>query len=67
MTERTEKLTLSVSEAAEALGICTKQCYDLTHVDGFPAIRIGRRIRVSKDGLREWIRNNEGKRLEVAQ
>ena len=65
MTERTERLTLSVSEAAE-LGICAKQCYDLVHVDGFPAIRIGRRIRVSKDGLREWVRKNEGNSLEVS-
>lgn len=66
MTSRTERLTLSVSEAAEELGICVKQCYALTHVEGFPAIRIGHRIRVSKDGLREWVRNNEGNRLEVA-
>lgn len=67
MTERTERLTLSVTEAAAELGICSKQCYALTHVEGFPAIRIGHRIRVSKDGLREWVRNNEGNRLEVAQ
>ena len=67
MTERTEKLTLSVSEAAEALGICTKQCYELTHLAGFPAIRIGRRIRISRDGLREWVKTNEGNKLEVAQ
>ena len=67
MTERTEKLTLSVSEAAEALGICTKQCYELTHMTGFPAIRIGLRLRISRDGLREWVKSNEGNRLEVAQ
>jgi len=67
MTKRTERLTLSVSEAAEELGICTKQCYALVHVAGFPAIRIGNRIRISRDGLREWVKTNEGNRLEVAQ
>lgn len=67
MTARTERLTLSVSEAAEELGISTKTAYDLTHVDGFPAIRIGHRIRVSKEGLREWVKANEGNRLEVAR
>lgn len=67
MTARTERLTLSVSEAAEELGICTKLCYELTHVDGFPAIRIGHRVRISRDGLREWVKANEGNRLEVAQ
>lgn len=67
MTARTERLTLSVSEAAEELGISTKTAYDLTHLDGFPVIRIGRRTLVSRDGLRRWVESNEGNKLEVAQ
>lgn len=67
MTKQTERLTMSVTEAAAELGICAKQCYALTHVSGFPAIRIGHRVRVSRDGLRDWVKSNEGKRLEVAQ
>lgn len=67
MTEQTGRLTMSVSEAAAELGICSKQCYALTHAAGFPAIRIGQRVRVSREGLREWVRANEGNRLEVSQ
>lgn len=67
MNKRTERLTMSVSEAAAELGISTKTAYDLTHLDGFPAIRIGRRTLVSRDGLRRWVESNEGNRLEVAQ
>mgnify|MGYP000310481797 CR=1 FL=1 len=32
MTERVQRLTLSVAEMAEELGISTKTAYNLTHV-----------------------------------
>ena len=69
MTERTASLTMSVSEAAKELGITVIPIahHNLTHVDGFPAIRIGRRTLVSRDGLREWVKANEGNRLEVSR
>lgn len=65
MTERVQRLTLSVAEMAEELGISTKTAYNLTHIQGFPAIRIGHRVRVSREGLVEWVRDNEGNKLEV--
>ena len=55
-----EKLTISVAEAAELLGVSVKTAYDLTHQEGFPAIQIKRRIRVSYSGLKEWIRRQSG-------
>lgn len=55
MTERVQRLTMSVAEAAEELGISTRFAYDLTHTEDFPAIRIGHRTRVSCEGLREWV------------
>lgn len=61
-----EKLTMSVSEAAEELGICAKSVYTLTHRADFPTIKIGRRTRVSREGLREWVRKQEQGRAEVA-
>lgn len=60
-----EKLTLSVAEAAQQLGICTKTCYTLTHRADFPVVRIGRRTRISCEGLKEWVRNQEQNRMEV--
>lgn len=67
MTERVQRLTLSVSEMAAELGISTKTAYSLTHIQGFPVIRIGNRVRVSREGLTEWVKANEGNRLEVFQ
>lgn len=62
MNEKTETLTMSVGEAAEQLGICGKVVYDLARTEGFPAIRIGRRVRVSRVGLAEWV---EAQRQDV--
>ena len=59
-------LTMSVSEMSEELGISSKTGYALTHIPGFPVIRIGHRVRVSLEGLAEWVKANEGNRLEVA-
>lgn len=62
-----ESLTMSVEEAAQQLGICTKIAYQLTHRADFPTIKIGRRTRVSREGLREWVSNQEQNRMEVTQ
>lgn len=60
-----ERLTLSVAEAAEQLGVCTKVVYSLTHTDGFPVIKLGRRTRISRVGLYEWVRKHEQRRVEA--
>ena len=54
-TIKTEKLTYSVQEAAAAGGISTSRMYQLVKTTGFPAVQIGRRIRVSKKGLERWV------------
>ena len=47
---------IGVPEAAEILGICTKEVYNLVHrADFFPAFRIGSRIKISHARLLEWI------------
>ncbi|MFR3179171.1 helix-turn-helix domain-containing protein [Dysosmobacter welbionis] len=54
-------LMLSVPEMAAALGISRAGAYELARSEGFPALRIGTRIVIPKDELREWIRRNMGK------
>lgn len=66
MKERVQRLTMSVSEMSDELGISSKTGYALTHTPGFPVIRIGHRVRVSREGLAEWVKANEGNKLEVA-
>ncbi len=49
-----EKIALSVSEAAEMLGISRPSLYRLTHRDDFPVMRIGGRTLIHKQRLEEW-------------
>lgn len=60
-----ETFTISVQEAAVHLGISERNAYYLTRRADFPTVRIGKRIRVSREGLREWVRKQEQCRGEV--
>ncbi|WP_144461609.1 helix-turn-helix domain-containing protein [Siminovitchia fortis] len=54
---------LDVSDIQALLGIGRKQAYELVHSGEFHVIRVGKRIKVSKCGLINWIegRNNRDK------
>ena len=56
-----QPLMLSVPEVAAVLGISRAGAYELARSEGFPALRIGTRIVIPKDELREWIKRNMGK------
>ena len=51
-------LMLNVVQVAAVLGISRAGAYELVHSDGFPTLKIGSRIVVPKDKLREWIDAN---------
>lgn len=55
-------LMLSVPEMAMTLGISRAGAYELVRTDGFPTLKIGSRIVVPKDELREWVKQNTGKK-----
>lgn len=63
----TEKLTLSVTEAAKIIGLSPARMYQVVHQDGFPAVRIGKRIFVSAKGLEKWIDSQVEQGLEGLQ
>ena len=48
-------LMLNVVQVAAVLGISRAGAYELVHSEGFPALKIGSRIVVPKDKLRERI------------
>lgn len=50
-----EKLTISVAEAADVVGISVRYMYDLVKTEGFPTIQVGRRLLVSAKGLERWL------------
>ena len=46
--DKTERLTMTVEEAGEALGISRATAYMLARTGGIPSIRLGRRLVVPK-------------------
>lgn len=53
---------MSVPAVAKLFGISESSGYELVHEKGFPAFKIGSRIIVERDKLKEWIerRSAEG-------
>ena len=49
-----DKLTISVDEAAEMLGVGRNLMLDLVKTDGFPAIRFERKIIINKRQFIKW-------------
>ncbi len=50
-----QKLTLSVDEAAQLVGISKSRMYQLARSDGFPSFTVGKRLLISAKGLERWI------------
>jgi excisionase family DNA binding protein len=50
-----ERLTLSVAEAARAIGVSRANAYNLIHAGELPSIRLGGRILVPRRALEERI------------
>ena len=50
-----EKLTISVTETAELLGIGRSAAYEGVRTGAIPSIRIGRRLLIPLKGLRELL------------
>ena len=42
--------------------ISTKTCYDWTHIEGFPCVKIGNCSRIPRAMLLEWMERQAGKR-----
>lgn len=57
---KTQKMALSVPEAAELLGLSTARMYQIVHMEGFPSVRIGKRIFISAKGLEQWFEAQAG-------
>lgn len=51
-----DKLALSVTEAAQVLGVSRQTMYSLIHRADFPSFQMGGRRLISTEGLREWVR-----------
>lgn len=54
-------LTLTVKDLGSILGISRISAYNLCHAEGFPSIRVGKRILIPRDSLIRWIEMQAGK------
>ena len=60
MENTREKLTLSVAEAAQLLGLSTPKVCEVIGGADFPAFRIGNRTLVSRRLLEKWVDREAG-------
>lgn len=52
-----QKMTLTVKEMAELVGVLLPQAYKLTERSDFPLVRIGRKKLIPVDELKRWMEN----------
>lgn len=53
-----ERMTMSVPELAEQMGISLPKAYELCKREGFPAITVGKRVVVVTKLFEEWLCNS---------
>ena len=51
-------LLLSVKQLVDLMGVSDSTIYELIQEDDFPSLRIGKRIVIPKEELRQWISDN---------
>ncbi len=61
MENENNKLTITVNEAAKMLGVGRNTMLEFVKMDGFPAIKLKRKIIIDKEALPKWFSNNYGK------
>lgn len=61
MQNDNERIGISIDEAAKLLNVGRNLMLELVKMDGFPAIRLKRKIIIDKEALPKWFSNNYGK------
>ena len=56
-------LMLNVEQLASELKISKSKAYELVNMNSFPKIKLGKRILIPVDALKEWLSKNIGNRL----
>jgi len=60
-----ERKFYNVEELARLLGVSKNKVYDLCHIEGFPAIWLGRRVIVSRSGFEQWVESQAGSGVDI--
>jgi len=51
------RVTLTVKEVAQALGVNVNAAYELVKQKDFPSIKVGRRILIPEEAFNRWLNN----------
>lgn len=62
-----EQLTLTVKDISQALGVNLAAAYALATSQGFPSIRIGKRIVIPRDAFQRWLDSSCGNTVLEAE
>lgn len=54
------RITITPKEAAGMLGLSMTTMYELVHSEGFPSIRVGKKILINVEGLKSWVNERSG-------
>lgn len=60
-----DKVVLTVDEVAEVLGIARPNAYALAKSQGFPTVRIGRRMIIPVNEFYRWLSEQSRQGIEV--
>lgn len=50
-----EHICINIKQAAELLGVSPPTLRRMARIEGFPAVKIGGRVLVHREGLAQWI------------
>ena len=60
-----EKILLTIKDIQEVFQCGKNYAYNITKLNGFPTIKIGKKIFVPKDKLKKWIDENTNTEIEL--
>lgn len=60
------KLAMTVEQVATELGISKPIAYDLVRSEGFPALRVGRRVIIPRQEFEQWLSDSALNKVEIA-
>lgn len=61
LQDEKERIGISIDEAAKLLNVGRNTMLELVKMDGFPAIKLKRKIIINKNALPKWFENSYGK------
>lgn len=58
------RMTMTVPEMAQQLGISRPKAYELAKRDGFPALHLGKRVIIPTAAFEDWLMENATSKTE---